>query len=207
MLRPYSEVEQAEVEQVDLEAALALDRAPGDLDQPEGLRHLAGAGLVAARRAVDQQDARTRRRLLRRSARRRRRAPRHRRELVSGSAKPGPAGCAATCASSCRPGGVDDPGDLACRARRPDRRSAREPPANSALLSATLGMPLRTSACGSSPAGRIALTPGCGNRLQGLEVRGGGRQRLALDRAVVADQLQPRGVSTAPPPACRRSGR
>ena len=56
-LPPILRGEQAEVEQLDVEAALALDHALGDLDQPEGLRHLAGTGLVAARGTVHQQDA------------------------------------------------------------------------------------------------------------------------------------------------------
>src|SRR4249919_1168889 len=66
---------------------------------------------------------------------------------------------------------------------------------NSALVSATLGMPLRTLILAMTdpprPVEDSALFPPstAGNRLQGLEVRGGGRQRLAFDGAVVPDQL------------------
>src|SRR5258708_16889007 len=65
---------------------------------------------------------------------------------------------------------------------------------NSAFVSATLGMPLRTFIFAmTDPPGPVedsALFPSAaaGNRLQRLEVRGGGRQGLALDGAVMADQ-------------------
>src|ERR1041384_6496527 len=67
--------------------------------------------------------------------------------------------------------------------------------ANSALSSVTLGMPVRafTRATADLPifAEDSALFPPpvAGNRLQSLEMRGGGRQRLALDRPIVAHQL------------------
>ena len=49
--------QQAEVQDVDLEAALALDDLAGDLDEPPGLGDLSGASLVVAHRSVDQQDS------------------------------------------------------------------------------------------------------------------------------------------------------
>src|ERR1700716_1182732 len=66
---------------------------------------------------------------------------------------------------------------------------------NSALVSATLGMPLRTFIFAMTDPPRpvedsaLFLSSAAGNRLQRLEVGGGGRQGLALDGAVVADQL------------------
>jgi hypothetical protein len=49
--------EPAQVENVEGKSHFLKHRL-GDLDQPPGLRHLPGAGLVAARKAIDQQDAR-----------------------------------------------------------------------------------------------------------------------------------------------------
>src|SRR5882757_2778548 len=66
---------------------------------------------------------------------------------------------------------------------------------NSALVSATLGMPLRTFIFAMTDPPRpvedsaLFLSSTAGNRLQRLEVGGGGRQGLAFDGAVVADQL------------------
>src|SRR3954463_12457737 len=60
-LAPELGGEPVELQPLDLEAALALDHFLGDIHQPEALGYLAGAGLVAARRTVDQQDARLRR--------------------------------------------------------------------------------------------------------------------------------------------------
>src|SRR3977135_2635367 len=64
---------------------------------------------------------------------------------------------------------------------------------NSALVSATLGMPLRTFIFAMTDPPRpvedsaLFLSSAAGNRLQCLEVRGGGRQGLAFDGAVMAD--------------------
>src|SRR6202171_6585424 len=83
---------------------------------------------------------------------------------------------------------------------------------NSALVAATLGMPLRTFIFAMTDPPRpvedsaLFLPSAAGNRLQRLEVGGGGRQCLALDGAVMADQLEPprrqepaaRGVSAGP---------
>src|SRR5258707_4920369 len=78
---------------------------------------------------------------------------------------------------------------------------------NSAFVSATLGMPLRTFIFAmTDPPGPVedsALFPpaAAGNRLQRLEVGGGGRQGLALDGAVMADQLHtPRRQHRGPAP-------
>ena len=45
--------EPRQVEDLDLDAGSRRERLAGDLDQPPALRHLAGAGVLAARRAVD----------------------------------------------------------------------------------------------------------------------------------------------------------
>jgi len=50
--------EATQVEQLDLDVRLGGEHLAGDLDQPIGLRHFARAGVLAARRAVDQQDGR-----------------------------------------------------------------------------------------------------------------------------------------------------
>src|ERR1700682_3096804 len=66
---------------------------------------------------------------------------------------------------------------------------------NSALVSATLGMPLRTFIFAMTDPPRpvedsaLFLPSAAGNRLQRLEVGGGGRQCRALDGAVVANKL------------------
>ena len=49
--------EQAQIEEVALEAFAAFDDLTGEPGQPERLRHLAGAGLVVPRGAGDEQDA------------------------------------------------------------------------------------------------------------------------------------------------------
>src|SRR5258708_5750027 len=66
---------------------------------------------------------------------------------------------------------------------------------NSVFVSPTLGMPLRTfifvmtDPPGSVEDSALFLSSAVGNRLQCLEVGGGGRQGLAFDGAVMADQL------------------
>jgi hypothetical protein len=54
----------AEVEKIDLETAGLLNQLARHARQAEGFRHFARAGLIAARRAVDDQDARRRFRVL-----------------------------------------------------------------------------------------------------------------------------------------------
>jgi len=56
--------EQAEIEKVNLQIRLAFENSSCELGHAERLRHLAGAAVLGARRAVDQQDAGTRRRIL-----------------------------------------------------------------------------------------------------------------------------------------------
>src|SRR5882757_11355582 len=65
---------------------------------------------------------------------------------------------------------------------------------NSPLVSATLGMPLRTVILAMCPPlwgedSALFAARAAGNRLQRLHVPGRRRQGLALDGAVVADQL------------------
>src|SRR5258708_15548767 len=85
---------------------------------------------------------------------------------------------------------------------------------NSAFVSATLGMPLRTFIfVMTDPPGPVEdsalfLSSAAGNRLQCLEVGGGGRQGLAFDGAVMADQLDaPRRHHPAPAALAARSRR
>src|SRR5436305_1565105 len=53
-----------EIENVGVNAATVIDGALRQLDQTEGLRHLARTGVLGARRSIDQQDACFRRRVL-----------------------------------------------------------------------------------------------------------------------------------------------
>src|SRR5947207_867395 len=82
-----------------------------------------------------------------------------------------------------------------CReAKAGSKKRSRARSVNSALVSAALGIPLRTVILAICPPlsgedSALCASRAAGNRLQGLHVPGRGRQGLAFDGAVVADQL------------------
>src|SRR5258707_15879578 len=82
---------------------------------------------------------------------------------------------------------------LCSRSKAGSTKRSRARRVNSAFVSATLGMPLRTfifvmtDPPGSVEDSALFLSSAAGNRLQRLEVGGGSRQGLAFDGAVVAD--------------------
>ena len=193
MWRPYSEVEPGQVEHLDLDALRPRSAVAGDLDEPPALRHLAGAGVLAARRGVDDQHpGRPGGRVARRGGADgvARRDPVDRQVVVRiGMAGPGLAGDRALAAVGIgRPGHRGEPRRSRRRAARtPDRRSARRKRArNAASSSRGLGIPLRGVGAGLSDDALAMLPPvhaeSADSAAPGRRARSGGPSRRRTRR-------------------------